>query len=124
MILHQPKRKMNCSYTKILIQQPECYMGGCYQQKIAEDEDIPLKLIDYNAIEYKCSEYFCIVYNIEEEEDPDDYVKLISVFKTNKSGGCGDNYNSPFLLFLLEIRKNIPMMTSNNYKEVCFSIQD
>jgi hypothetical protein len=115
---------MSGSYKKILYRQPDCYIGGCYQQKIAEDEEIPLKLIDYNAIEYENSDYFCVVYNIEDDEDSDDYVKLLTVFKTDKCGGCADNCKKPFILFLIEIRKNITMMTSNNHKEVCFSIQD
>ena len=115
---------MNRSYKQVLYRQPECWMGGCYQKKIAEDEEIPQKLIEYSAIEYENSGYFCVVYNIKDEDDPDDYVKLLTVFKTDKCGECADNCMKPFVLFLIEIRNDIPMMTSNNHNEVCFSIQE
>ena len=109
---------------RVLYRQPDCWMGRCYQEKIAEDEEIPQKLIEYTAIEYEDSGYFCVVYNIKDEDDPDDYVKLLNVFKTDKYGGCADNCKKPNVLFLIEIRNDIPMSTSNNHKEVCFSIQE
>ena len=109
---------------KILYRQPDCFEGG--QEKIAQDEEIPLKLIEYNAIEDKLSDYFCVVFNTKEDDDDDDddFVKLISTFKTNKCGGCSDNCKKPFILFLVEMKQNIPFMTMENYNEICFSIEN